>query len=594
MAVGELLLVAGALLSAGLLASQLAGRVRVPALVLFLGLGMAIGSDGIGWIEFDDYDLAQSVGVVALALILFEGGLSAGPDEIRPVLGPAISLAVVGTIATAAITGFAAAWVLDLSLLHGLLIGAILASTDGAAIFALLRTSTLRRRLARTLEAEAGFNDPVAVLLVIALIEAITDPGYGFLDAGLDLVVELGVGAAAGLVVGVLAVVGLRRVRLATAGLYPVASLAIMGLAFGSADVLHGSGFLAVYLAGVVLGGSHVQALRTMATFHDGLAWVAQLAMFLALGLLVFPSQLDNVVFEGTAVALVLMLVARPAAAVIATTGFGFALRERVALGWAGLRGAVPVVLATFPVLADVDGALDIFNIVFFAVLLSTLLQGSTFEALANRLGVTTQEAALPSPLIEPATIRRLGAEVIEFPVREGDAAAGRRVRELELPREALLNLIVRGDGAIPPRGSTQVRPGDRLHVIVRQEAAVEFRELLERWRDGPLGPPPARRRVPRTAPAVSTVRPWSEADGDASHPDKVTGIPVLEQIRTRRDVPGAVVRLEDGRAAITGPIAAVGSPQQLTDFARRRLAGTDDDADRAWWREVVGALARE
>src|SRR3954447_6131897 len=289
---GQLILVAGALLAGALAASLLAGRIRVPGLVLFLGLGMLIGSDGLGWIEFDNYHQARIVGIVALALILFEGGLAAGFDEIRPVLVPSASLAVVGTIATAVIAGLAAAWLFDLSTLEGLLLGAILSSTDGAAIFAVLRGSTLRRRLARTLEGEAGFNDPVAVLLVIGFIAWIQEPGYGVGDMAVLFVRQIGIGAAAGAVVGWLAVQALARTRLASAGLYPVASLAIAALAFGAADALHGSGFLAVYLVGLALGTASIPAKRTITTFHTGFAWLAQVVMFLALGLLVFPSDL--------------------------------------------------------------------------------------------------------------------------------------------------------------------------------------------------------------------------------------------------------------------------------------------------------------
>ncbi|HEX8207039.1 MAG TPA: cation:proton antiporter, partial [Solirubrobacteraceae bacterium] len=270
---GELIFIAGALLAGGLLASLVAGRVRVPSLLLFLGLGMLIGSDGFGWLPFDDYELARSIGIIALGLILFEGGLNSGLAEIRPVLGATISLATVGTALTAAITGVASTLLFDFSLLEGLLLGSVLASTDGAAIFALLRSSTLRRRLAQTLEGESGMNDPVAVIFVLACIEGITDPDFGTLDAVGLLAVELAVGAAAGLAVGWLAVQGFRYAQLATPGLYPVASLATAALAFGGADVLHGSGFLAVYLAGLLLGSATVPARQTVAAFHQGLGW---------------------------------------------------------------------------------------------------------------------------------------------------------------------------------------------------------------------------------------------------------------------------------------------------------------------------------
>src|SRR4051794_39595499 len=256
---------------------------------------MAIGSDGAGWTHFDNYALARTIGIMALALILFEGGLTSGLVEIRPVLGTAVSLALVATPITAAIAGVAAVALFDFDLEHGLLVGAVLASTDGAAIFALLRNSTLRRRLARALEGESGLNDPVAVLLVLALIEFINTPGYGLADAALLLVRQLGIGAVVGVAVGWLGVQAFRRARLATAGLYPVASLAIAALAFGGADTLHGSGFLAVYLAGLALGSAAIPAQQTITAFHQGLAWVAQVGMFLTLGLLVFPSQLGGI-----------------------------------------------------------------------------------------------------------------------------------------------------------------------------------------------------------------------------------------------------------------------------------------------------------
>ena len=590
---GELLLVAGALLACGLAASLLATRVRIPGLVLVLGLGMAIGSDGTGWIEFSDYGAARTIGIVALSLILFEGGLAAGFHEIRPVLAPAVALAIVGTLLTAIFTGLVAAWLFNLTTLEGLLLGSILASTDGAAVFAILRGSTLRRRLARTLEGEAGLNDPVAVLLVLGFSEWILHPDdYGAADMALEFVFELGVGLAVGLAAGFGAVWGLKRVTLASAGLYPVTSIAVAALAYGGGDVLHGSGFLAVYIAGLVLGSARIPARRTITTFHDGLAWVAQLGMFLTLGLLVFPGDLAEVAVQGTVLAIVAAALARPLAVVLATSFARFELREQLVLGWAGLRGAVPVVLATFPVLAGVPRSGEFFNIVFFAVLLSTVLQGSTFQDLARRLGVTTTEAALPAPLIEPAAIRSLGAEVIEFAVEPGHAAAGARVRELGLPRDALLNLVVRANQAIPPRGSMRIQPGDRLHVLVRQEAAVEFGALLERWRNGPVDREERPQVRPRGTAIVFSTGPWDPADGDPGRPRQVRGVPVAYQLRTRRDSPGAVVQLADGRMALTGPVMAVGAAGQVQEAARRRLRSASDEADAAWWREAIGALA--
>jgi potassium/hydrogen antiporter len=498
---GQMILVGGALLVAGLAAALAAGRLRVPGLVLFLGLGMAIGSDGTGWIHFDDYELARTIGTVALALILFEGGLDSGLDEIRPVLGPALSLALVGTLGTAVIAGLAAALLFDLSTLQGMLVGSIVAATDGAAIFGVLRGSTLRRRLARTLEGEAGFNDPVAVLLVVGFIDWIQLPDYGVLDMALLLLRELGIGLAVGLAVGWLAVQGLRRARLGTAGVYPLGTIGIAAVAYGAAATLHGSGFLAVYLAGLILGSATIPAKGTVRIFHQGLGWVAQVTMFLVLGLLVFPSQLGDVALDGTLLALILAFVARPASAMVATAFGGYTLNERIVLGWAGLRGAVPVVLATFPVIDGVPHSLEFFNIVFFAVLLSTLVQGATFEPLARRLEVTTDDPALGAP-----------------------------------------------------------------------------------------SPPP---RPARSIAQVFTTRPWTAADGDPAYPRQVAGRAVVKQLLARLDRPGALVELDDGRYAFTGPVLAVGSASALQAAARDRLARAVSEPEREWWREVIGALAR-
>jgi potassium/hydrogen antiporter len=588
---GELILITGAFLAGGLIASFVAVRVRVPALVLFLGIGMVVGSDGTGWIDFNDYELARTVGVIALALILFEGGLGSGWGEIRPVLRPSLSLAFLGTLATAVIAGLTASWLFDFSALEGLLLGSILAATDGAAVFSVLRGSTLNRRLARTLEGEAGLNDPVAVLLVIGFIDWIQHPAYGPIDMLGLFVAELGIGAAVGLLVGWLGVEAFKRAQMASSGLYPVASLTIAALAFGLADILHGSGFLAVYLAGLNLGSARIPARRTVAAFHDGLAWIAQIGMFFVLGLLVFPGELGAVALEGTVLALVLVFVARPVAVFVATAFERFSLAEKLTLGWAGLRGAVPVVLATFPVIEGTPHSQDFFNIVFFAVLFSTVLQGSTFEVIAQRLGVTTAQPALPRPLIETGTIRGLGAEVVEFPVREDDAIAGAAVRDLGLPRDALLNVIVRGDEAIPPRGSTRIQAGDRLHLLIRQEVSAFVIELTERWRTEPIAAPMRTRRTVSARRPILTVRPGTVEDGDAARPDAVEGVEVVLQMRTRRDIPGALVLLEDGRYAITGPLVAIGPPGLLQRHIRRQLHQAKTDTERAWWQEVAGAV---
>ena len=491
MDVGLVALAVGALLTAGIGASLLAGRLRLPGLVLVLILGMVLGSDGLQWINFgeqpEDYDVAQNAAIMALALILYEGGLSSGWAEIKPVIRVSVLLATVGTALTAGITAIAAALLFtELSNLEALILGSTVAATDAAAVFAVLRGSTLRRKLARTLEGESGVNDPIAVLLVLASIDAITHDDFGIWDALWLGVSELAVGAAVGLAIGGFGAWVLRTVTLPSAGLYPVASVAFAAMAYGGADTLHGTGFLAVFLAGLVIGSSTSPARRTIITFHEGLAWVAQLALFLLLGLLVNPGDLISIIPEGAAIALVTAVFARPLASLIVAYGFSFP--ERLMLGWAGLRGATPIVFATFPVTEGIPHGDLIFQVAFFVVLLSTILQGLTIEPVARWLRVTSDEAAIPAPLVEPVLLNRLGAETMQFPVRPNDAIAGHPVRELGLPREALLNVIVRGERAIPPRGSTVIQDGDQLHILVRQEVAVEFRDLMRRWRTGPIG----------------------------------------------------------------------------------------------------------
>ncbi len=384
----HLILVAGALLAAGVAASLLASRVHVPALVLFLGVGMAIGSDGLGWIYLDDYALARFVGTVALVVILFEGGLQTGFRALVPVLGSAVSLATVGTVLTALVAGLCAHWLLGLSLAEALLLGAILSPTDGAAVFALLRGVALPRRLQLVLEGEAGLNDPVAVALVLVMVEVVRHPAYAPLSGVWFLVRELGVGLVVGWVVARLAALALRRLGGAPPGVVLVATFATAAIAYGAAGSLLGSGFLAVYVAGLVLGDAPVPERRAVLAFHEGLSSVAELGMFLTLGLLVFPHRLGGVAVRGTVLALLVVLVARPLAAWCATVRSRLSAGERALVAWAGLRGGVPVVLATLPVLDGVRGAVGFFDLVFFAVLVSTVLQGTTVQWVAARLGI--------------------------------------------------------------------------------------------------------------------------------------------------------------------------------------------------------------
>src|SRR6201999_1428375 len=396
-----LILIAGVLLAAGIVGALLADRVRVPALLLFLALGMLAGSEGIGGIDFSNASLARTLGTIALVLILFEGGITSGWPEIRPVLGTAASLATVGTLATALVAGFAAKLIFGFTLLEGLIVGAAIAATDSAAIFAVLRNSTLKKRLARSLEGESGMNDPVALLLVIGFIEWIQKPGYGAADMAGLLALKLAVGIIVGLLLGRAAVWVIVRVQLPSDGIYPVATIAAAALAYGVSEIAHGSGLLAVYLTALALGSARIPAKRSVISFHEGLGWVSQIGLFILLRLLVFPGGLGGGPAKGLALSAVLIFVARPLATFLATALTSFNVREKVMLGWAGLRGATRIWLATFPVVPGVRSAEEEFAIVFFVVVTSTLVQGASFEPLAKRLRLTTDEPALPRRLLE-------------------------------------------------------------------------------------------------------------------------------------------------------------------------------------------------
>jgi cell volume regulation protein A len=479
--VGTILLLAGAILAGSLVVALGAARVGVPSLVAFLALGMLLGSDGPGGIEFDDAELARTVGVVGLAAILYEGGLSTSWRRLRRVAVPSVLLATVGVVATAVLTGVAAYLLFDLSWLESVLLGAVVASTDAAAVFATLRFTHIRRRLARTLEAETGVNDPVAIALTIGLIDWIEEPSFDFPDLLLLVVQQLGLGLVVGVVLGALAMWVFARLPHSIGAFAPVASVATGALSFGAADVIGGSGFLAVYLVGLAVGSTPSRYRRQLVAFHEGLAFLAQVAMFLVLGLLVFPSDLPAVALPGLVLAALLVVVIRPAAVWISTALNDFTARERTLLGWAGLRGAVPIVLATFALSSKVGEAETIFNAVFFVVVVSALLQGTTLEWVAERLALVDPR---PAVVVPPLEVDALGSlELIEFDVAGDHAIAGAAVRELGLPRSALIAVVARGADTIPPRGSTVIEPGDRLFVLAPRGVRPELEDVFSRWR---------------------------------------------------------------------------------------------------------------
>ncbi|MBA2383199.1 MAG: potassium/proton antiporter [Actinobacteria bacterium] len=478
---GILLLVVGAILAASILVALGASRTGVPSLVAFLALGMLLGSDGPGGIEFDDAELARTVGVIGLAAILFEGGLSTSWRRLRQVAIPAALLSTVGVAVTTVLTGVAARALFDLTWLESFLLGAVVASTDAAAVFATLRYTNIRRRLARTLEAETGGNDPMAIALTIGLIEWIEEPAFAFPELALLVVRELGLGLVVGVGLGALAMWAFARLPHSIGAFASVASVAAACLSFGAAEAIGGSGFLSVYLVGLAVGSTPSRYRRQLVAFHEGLAFLAQVAMFVVLGLLVFPNDLPPVVVPGLVLAALLVLAIRPAAVWASTALNAFTPRERALLGWAGLRGAVPIVLGTFVLSSEIGHAETIFNAVFFVVVVSALVQGTTLERIAERLGLVTPGPAIVRP---PFEVDALGSlELVDFAVAHDHSIAGAAVRELGLPRSALVAVVARGGETIPPRGSTILEPGDRLFVLVPRSMRADLEDVFSRWR---------------------------------------------------------------------------------------------------------------
>lgn len=477
-----MLLLVGAMLCVCILLALGAARTGLPVLVAFLAFGMLLGSEGIGGIDFDDAHLAREVGIVGLALILYEGGLQTSWRRLRLVAAPAALLSTVGVVVSALVTGLAAHLLFDLSWLEAILLGAVVSSTDAAAVFATLRFTHIRRRVARTLEAESGGNDPMAIALTLGLIAWIERPDdYGIPDLALLVVRQIGLGLVVGVVLGVAAMWVFARLPHSIGAFAPVASVAVAALSFGAADTIGGSGFLAVYLVGLAVGSTPSRYRRQLVAFHEGVAFLAQVALFIVLGLLVFPSQLLDVAGSGLALALALVLMARPAS-VWASTAFGdFTQRERLLLGWAGLRGAVPIVLATFALSSEVPNANTVFNAVFFVVVISTILQGTTLEWVAGRLGLVSPTPPAREAPIEVAPLSAL--DLVDFVVADDHAIAGASVREVGLPRAAIIAVVARGDDVLPPRGSTVIRPGDHLFVLAPRSIRQDVEDVFSRWR---------------------------------------------------------------------------------------------------------------
>lgn len=467
----------------GVVASKVSTRLGVPALLLFLGLGMLAGSEGIGQIEFADLELAQDIGVIALAFILFAGGLDTQWEHVRPVLGRGMLLATLGVLATAGVSGLFASWALGISTTAGLLLGAIISSTDAAAVFSVLRSKSvgLKGQLRPLLELESGSNDPMAVFLTLGFLTLLTEPDTAIIELVPIFLLQMTVGALVGYVLARLAIFAINRGRLEYEGLYPVVMIALVMIIYGLTAMLGGSGFLAVYVAGIVMGRARFLHKRSLMRFSDGLAWLMQIAMFLVLGLLVFPSDVVSVAGRALLISLVLIFIARPIAVGPLLLLTRLRPRESLMVSWVGLRGAVPIVLATFPLVEGVPQAELIFNVVFVIVLTSVLVQGTTIPLVARWLRVDAPMERPRANILDAVESGSGDTDLHEIVVAEGTPSADMQLVDLGLPPGALIVLINRNDEFVVPRGSTVLAAGDSVLVLSDEESLPEVRRLITR-----------------------------------------------------------------------------------------------------------------
>lgn len=475
------LIIAALLLIVSVLASKISDRFGIPVLLIFLGVGMLAGSDGPGGIYFDNPLLAQYVGAVALVIILFSGGLDTHWPSIRPVLRPGTVLATLGVVLTAGVAGLFIRWILGLSWVESLLMGAIISSTDAAAVFAVLRARGVRLqgKLKPLLELESGSNDPMAVFLTLGLLRLVAQPELppsnllGFL-AG-----QAVFGSLIGILAGRAGLWMINRLRLGYDGLYPVLTLGLILLSYAGANLLGGSGFLAVYLTGLVLGSADFLHKQSLIRFYDGFAWLMQIILFLTLGLLVFPSRLLPVALPALGVALALIFLARPIAVGLSLLPFRLGWRQTAFVGWTGLRGAVPIVLATYPYQGGLASADLIFNVVFFVVLTSVLFQGTSIPWMARRLGLSQPDAPSTPPVQRGVIQTGDQFRLCEIHIPPGSPAAGKAVYELGLPSEYLLILVQRGGTYILPNGATLLQAGDVIQALAPPEAIQQAEAIL-------------------------------------------------------------------------------------------------------------------
>ncbi|AYC30490.1 potassium/proton antiporter [Paenisporosarcina cavernae] len=480
------ILLAGILFIAGVITTKFSSRLGVPTLILFLLVGITMGSDVLGIIYFDNALVAQLIGITALVIILFEGGIQTNWSTMKPVIAPSLSLATIGVLITSAIVTVAVKYIIDIDWKEAALFGSIVGSTDAAAVFAVLKGQNIRPKLGATLEAESGSNDPMAVFLTISFIQLITVPDESIWRLIASFFLQMGLGALLGLLMGKIAIFALNKLQLDSSGLYPVFATAFALLTFGLTDFLNGSGLLAVYIAAIMIGNADIVHRHSIFHFSEGFAWMMQIAMFVMLGLLVFPSQLFQwkLISSGLLITIILVVVARPIAVFVSTWKMDYTMNEKIFLSWAGLKGAVPIVLATFPLLAGIENNQMIFNVVFFVVLISATIQGSTVTLLASKLGLMGEQKNVPMHSLELVSLGKTDAQIVEYELREDTLIVGQSLSDIPFPSGSLVNAVIRNDELITPGGDTILEAGDFLYILTSKESKPHLKTLLQKKND--------------------------------------------------------------------------------------------------------------
>lgn len=466
-----ILIVGSFLLFVSILASKLSSKLGIPTLLIFLIIGMLAGADGLGGIQFESAYIAKVLGTITLTLILFSGGLDTDFEHIRPIIWNGVLLSTAGVLITAIGIGYFIYWVTDFTLVEGMLVGAIVSSTDAAAVFSILRSKNLhlKANLGPTLELESGSNDAMAYFLMIFFTKLLTsNQDISIWSAIPRFFQEMCIGGLVGVIVGKGMVFVVNRIQLAYESLYPGITLAMILFAYSATNFIHGNGFLAVYIAGIILGSQNFIHKNSLIRFYDGISWLMQVVMFISLGLLVSPHKLIPIAGIGLLISAALIFLARPISVFISLAFTKVTLNQKVFISWVGLRGAVPIVFATHPLLECVSKSDKIFHIVFFIVLTSVLLQGTTLYPLAKWLGL---EETAPHKHIRSINLADdVKSELIELTVPAGSSVDGRKIVEIHFPKNALIVLINRDKRYLTPRGDTELKVGDKLMVMAEDK----------------------------------------------------------------------------------------------------------------------------